>query len=152
MSSVTLVRRIAARPAIVFEALSTPEGLTFWWGPDEFPVISAMADPRVGGHYRVRFRTVDGLEHECAGQFLEIVRPQRIVMSWQWTYNGEPRERERVSRLELHLRAIDAGTELTLIHAALADELSARSHGRWEGSLRKLMRSFSAPTEEKRDG
>jgi uncharacterized protein YndB with AHSA1/START domain len=143
MTSVTLIRRIAARPAIVFEALATSEGITSWWGPDDVPVVSAMADPRVGGRFQVRFRTLDGLEHECAGQFLEMVRPERIVMSWQWT-SGEPRERESVSRLELHLRAIDTGTELTLIHAALRDEVSARNHERgWEGALDKLVRNFA---------
>jgi len=145
MTSVTLVRRIAARPAIVFEALATSEGISSWWGPDDIPVISAKADPRVGGRFRVRFRTTDGLEHECAGQFLEIVRPERIVMSWQWTSGGEPRERENVSRLELHLRAIDTGTELTLIHADLLDDPSARSHeGGWQGALDKLVRNFAA--------
>jgi uncharacterized protein YndB with AHSA1/START domain len=145
MTSVTLVRRIAARPAIVFEALSTSEGISSWWGPDDVPVVSAKADAHVGGHFRVRFRTNDGLEHECAGQFLEIVRPERIVMSWQWTSGGEPRERENVSRLELHLRAIDTGTELTLIHADLRDDSSARNHEHgWQGALDKLVRNFAA--------
>src|SRR5579863_1413108 len=98
MTSMTLVRRIAARPSIVFEALSTEEGMTSWWGPDDFPVVSATADVQVGGHFRVRFRSRDGLEHECTGQFLEIRKPERIVMSWQMTFGGHPREKERVSR------------------------------------------------------
>jgi uncharacterized protein YndB with AHSA1/START domain len=144
MTDIALIRRIAARPAIVFEALSTSEGMASWWGPDDLPVVSATADPRVGGRFQVRFRTQDGLEHECAGQFLEIVRPERIVMSWQWTSGGAPEERERVSRLELHLRAIETGTELTLVHAALRDEVSARSHdGGWNGALDKLVRRFA---------
>ena len=151
MTSVTLIRRIAARPAIVFEALATCEGMTSWWGPDDFPVLSAKADPREGGTFQVRFRTQDGLEPVVAGQFLEIVRPERIVMSWQWTSGGEPREQENVSRLEFHLRAIDAGTELTLIHAALHDELSARNHDRgWAKALDKLVRDFPLRTKEKR--
>ncbi|MEJ0020180.1 MAG: metalloregulator ArsR/SmtB family transcription factor [Acetobacteraceae bacterium] len=33
MTSLTLVRRIAARPSIVFEALTTPDGIACWWGP-----------------------------------------------------------------------------------------------------------------------
>ena len=117
MNSVTLVRRIAARPSIVFEALATEEGITSWWGPEDIPIVSATADVREGGRFRVRFRTLDGREHECAGQFLEISKPERIVMSWQIIFGGYPSERERVSRLELHLRPIDTGTELTLIHA-----------------------------------
>src|ERR1700683_1134782 len=64
MTSVTLIRRSAARRAIVFEALATSEGMASWWGPDDLPVVSAQADPRVGGRFQVRFHTQDGLEHE----------------------------------------------------------------------------------------
>ena len=147
-SAATLVRQIAARRSIVFDAFVTPEGLTSWWGPDEYPVISASADVRVGGHFRVRFRTEDGRIHECQGEFLEVVVPERIVMSWRWSMNGvssELAEEEgNVSRVELHLRAIDTGTELTLIHGALKSETSVASHNRgWAGALRKLPRIFT---------
>ena len=144
MTSMTLVRRIAARPSIVFEALSTQEGMTSWWGPDDFPVVQAAADVRVGGRFRVRFRKRDGTEHECTGEFLEISKPVRIIMSWQMTFGGHPKEKERVSRLELHLRPIDTGTELTLIHAKLCDEESAQGHEQgWNGALDKLVRKFT---------
>src|SRR5689334_12988867 len=81
MASLTLVRRIAARPIIVFEALITPEGISCWWGPDAGPVLVAETDPRVGGSFRVRFRTLDGSEHECFGEYSEIARPERLAMS-----------------------------------------------------------------------
>ena len=143
MTSLTLVRRIKASPATLFEAFSTVEGLTSRWGPDDLPVHFAEADVRVGGAFRVRFGTCDGLQHECAGEFLDIVRPERIVMSWRWTSGGEPLEREAVSRVELHLEAIELGTELTLIHAALANEELRRGHeGGWRGALDKLVRTF----------
>jgi uncharacterized protein YndB with AHSA1/START domain len=143
MSTMTLVRRIVARPSIVFDALSTAEGMTSWWGPADVPVIAAVADVRVGGTFRVRFRTDDGKEHECAGKFLDIVRPQHIVMSWYWAEGGEPQEAGAISRVELRLRPIDTGTELTLIHAALQNEISARSHEwGWTGALDKLERRF----------
>jgi uncharacterized protein YndB with AHSA1/START domain len=145
MSEAVLVRRIAARPAIVFDALVTAEGIASWWGPDDLPVLSATAQPRVNGSFRVRFRRFDGSEHECIGEFLEIVRPSRLVMSWRWIDGGEPDEREadNISRLEFRLRAMDTGTELTLIHSALRTEASARSHeGGWGGALEKLLRRF----------
>lgn len=155
MSEVRLVRRIAARPAIVFEALATTEGMRSWWGPDNGPVLSAASDFRVGGRFRLRFRigedrvdTVKGDEHECTGEFLEIDEPRRIVMSWQWIFGGRPEERERTSRLEFNLRPIDTGTELTLIHAELFDEASALSHeGGWAGALDKLLRRFPSSAE-----
>ncbi|MFI4920092.1 MAG: SRPBCC domain-containing protein [Gammaproteobacteria bacterium] len=146
MNQVTLVRRIGARPSIVFEALTTSEGISSWFGPDDGAVLSAALDVRVGGSYRIRFRRTDGTEHECTGQFLEIEAPRRIVMSWQWACGSPPEEEgdEHVSRLEYHLRPIDTGTELTLIHAGLRTEASARSHtSGWGGALDKLMRMFA---------
>lgn len=147
MTDMTIVRRIAARPSIVFEALTTEEGIASWWGPDDIPVISANVDASVGGHFRVHFRTSDGLEHISAGEFLEIIPAQRIVMSWRWTLGGVPEEHGAVSRLEFHLRPIDTGTELTLIHAALHDDASAQSHNAgWNGSLDKLERHLAKHT------
>jgi uncharacterized protein YndB with AHSA1/START domain len=141
MTEVRLVRRIAARPSIVFDALVTAEGMGSWWGPDDLPVISAEADSRVGGDFRIRFRTVDGLEHECAGEFLTIERPLHVVMSWRWTFGGVTDEYGKVSRLDVRLRAIETGTELTLVHSGLSTEESARSHeGGWSGGLEKLIR------------
>jgi uncharacterized protein YndB with AHSA1/START domain len=144
MTSLTLVRRIAARPAIVFDLLSTAEGLTSWWGPDDLPVSSAQADVRVGGDFRVEFQRNDGSRHVCAGKFLDIREPERIIMSWQWISGGVPDEQEAVSRVELYLRPIKIGTELTLIHAALRNEVSRLSHqGGWSGALDKLSRKFA---------
>ncbi len=148
MTQVSLVRRIAARPTIVFDALVTAEGIGSWWGPDDFPAISAEADAQVAGSFRVRFRSVDGLEHECAGEFLEIERPKRVVMSWRWISGGVVDERGIVSRLEIRLRSIETGTELTLVHSGLSNEDSARSHdGGWAGALEKLMNRFSASVD-----
>jgi uncharacterized protein YndB with AHSA1/START domain len=123
----------------VFDLLSTAEGLTAWWGPDDLPVLSAEADVRVGGSFRVRFRSIDGAEHECAGEFLEIDPPVRIAMSWRWTSGGPPEESGQVSRLELRVRPTGTGCELTLVHADLQGAVSQASHsGGWSGALDKL--------------
>jgi uncharacterized protein YndB with AHSA1/START domain len=142
MTSLTLVRRIAARPSIVFDALTTPEGIAGWWGPDGGPVLVTETDPRVGGRFRVRFRMLDGSEHESSGEYLEIVNPERLSMSWRWTGGAEdPGE----SLLEIRLRAIAEGTELTLTHSRLQDEESRRGHeAGWAGALDKLQRQFPA--------
>jgi len=121
MTSLTLVRRIRARPSIVFDALTTPEGIACWWGPDDGPVLLAETDPRVGGRFRVR--------------------PERLAMSWWWANGEDPGE----SRVEIDLRAIPDGTELTFTHSRLHDEESRRGHERgWNGSLDKLERHFLA--------
>lgn len=141
MTSLTLVRLIRARPAIVFDAVTTAEGIRHWWGPDAGPVLVSESDPRIGGRYRVRFRKLDGTEHESSGEFLEIVPPERIVMSWRWRGGQEdPGE----SRIEIRLRAVPGGTELTFTHALLHDEETRRSHeAGWTGSLDKLEAYFA---------
>jgi uncharacterized protein YndB with AHSA1/START domain len=140
MTSVTLVRRIAARPAIVFAALTTAEGIAGWWGPDDGPVLLAEFEPRVGGRFRVRFRKLDGFEHESSGEIVELVADTRLAMTWRWLSGMEdPGE----SLLSFDLRAIADGTELTLTHARLDSEETRASHTEgWSGALDKLERMF----------
>jgi uncharacterized protein YndB with AHSA1/START domain len=135
VTSVTLVRRIAARPTIVFDTISTPQGITAWWGPDAGPVLHAEMDLRVGGGFRVRFRTLDGIEHECSGRVIEVTPPERLRLTWHWR-DGEA---EGESRVEFELRSIAGGTELTLTHELLPSEEAAQSHTQgWSGALAKL--------------
>jgi uncharacterized protein YndB with AHSA1/START domain len=141
MTSLTLVRRIKARPQVVFDAVTTAEGIAHWWGPDAGPVLVAEADPRVGGRYRVRFRMLDSTEHESSGEFLEMSPPERVVMSWRWKGGLEdPGE----SRVEITLKAIPEGTELTFVHSQLHDEDTRRGHQEgWDGALDKLEAKFA---------
>ena len=148
MTSLTLIRRIKAQPAVVFAALTAPEGISHWWGPDAGPVLVAESDARVGGRFRVRFRMLNGSEHEASGEYVEVVDSKRVVMTWQWTFGGEPDERNEVSRVEIDLRAIDIGTELTFTHARLQTEASCASHTQgWSGALDKLERYMAVGSD-----
>jgi uncharacterized protein YndB with AHSA1/START domain len=142
MMSLTVVRRIKARPSIVFRALTTAEGMAQWWGPDNGPVLIAEADPRKGGSFRVRFRPLeDATEYETNGEFLEVVPPERVVMSWRWR-DGlvDPGE----SRVEIVLRPVPEGTEITVTHSLLHDEESRSRHeAGWMGALDKLAARFA---------
>ncbi len=139
MTRLMLVRKIAARPSIVFDALTTPEAIVRWWGPDEGPVLLAETDVRIGGRFRVRFRTLDGIEHESSGEYREVARPDRLAMSWRWENGEDPGE----SLVEIDLRGIPEGTELTFTHSRLHDEDTRRSHEEgWNGALDKLERHF----------
>jgi uncharacterized protein YndB with AHSA1/START domain len=143
MTSLTLVRRIKARPQIVFTACTTAEGIAHWWGPDAGPVLVAESDPRIGGRYRVRFkRLLDSTEYESTGEFLEFVPPERLVMSWRWT-GGMPDPGE--SRVEMTFRPIPEGTELTFVHSQLQDEEQRLSHQEgWIGALDKLEARYAS--------
>lgn len=136
MTSLTIVRRIAARPAVVFDALTTPAAIREWWGPDAGPVLLAETDLRVGGRYRVRFRMLDGSEHESTGEYLELDPPHRLAMSWRWVIGGGD---DGVSRVEISLRPVGDGTELTFTHARLSSDASRDGHREgWTGALDKL--------------
>ncbi len=144
MTSLTLVRRIRARPETVFAAMTQPDGIAHWWGPDGGPVLLAETDVRVGGAFRVRFAMLDGSEHESFGTYLEVVPPRRIAMSWQWT-----RDENIESRVEIDLREVDEGTELTFTHAQLPNDEERASHeAGWNGALDKLQRMFQPDAAE----
>ena len=91
----------------------------------------------------MRFRMLDGSEHESSGQYIEVDKPARLVMTWRWTHGGDPEETGEESRVEIDLRPIDTGTELTFTHARLQTETSRDSHQwGWNGALGKLERHF----------
>ena len=101
-------------------------------------------DVHVGGVFRVRFRTLDGQEHEACGEYLQVVRPDRLVMTWRYALGGEPEELGHTSRIEIDLKPVAGGTELTFTHADLRNEASRISHERgWTGSLAKLVRRLA---------
>jgi uncharacterized protein YndB with AHSA1/START domain len=92
---------------------------------------------------------LDGSEHESSGQYIEVDKPARLVMSWRWTHGGEPDEAGpgeagEESRVEIDLRPIDTGTELTFTHSRLQTEASRASHEQgWNGALDKLVLHFT---------
>ncbi len=141
MTSLTLVRRIAARPETVFEAMTSPEGIMQWWGPDAGPVLLAESDPRVGGRFRVRFRMLDGSEHESSGEYVEVEPPLRAAMTWRWTAGGDDGGK---SCVVFELRPVDGGTELTFTHSQLGSDAARDSHERgWSGAIDKLDAMFA---------
>jgi uncharacterized protein YndB with AHSA1/START domain len=144
MTSLTLKRRIAARPSLVFDAFTAPDAIACWWGPDAGPVLLAETDVRVGGRFKIRFRTLDGGEHECSGEYLEVMRPERLAMSWRWAGDEDAVE----SRVEIDIREVAEGAELTFTHSRLRDEESRRGHEQgWNGALDKLERHCLDPAK-----
>lgn len=139
------VRRIRATVEDVFNAFVDPKEIVHWWGPDEGPTLSAETDLRVGGRFRVVFRTLDGERHENQGEYLEIDRPRRLVMAWWWATSPDLRTRVTVS-----IDPIDDGAQLTVVHEGFVDVSTRDLHEvGWAGTLDKLTaRLERAPDEE----
>lgn len=132
--SVTIVRRIAAAPARVYAALTQPEQMIKWWGPDAGPTLSAEADVRPGGRFSVVFRLLNGEEHNPTGVYKEVIPDKKLVFTWEW-----PEMPERESLVTFILEPIEGGTELTLVHEYLPDAEARESHeAGWRGFVDKL--------------
>ena len=133
-SSLTLVRRIKAPPARVYDAWTRPDQMARWWGPDAGPVLIAEADVRQGGRFRVVFEMLDGERRDCSGVYREVEPDQRPVFTWQWAEAPDRR-----SLVTVEMSAVPEGTELVLTHADLQGEAARESHlAGWRGSMDKL--------------
>lgn len=139
--SLTLTRRLRAAPAKVFAAWTDPEKIVRWFGPEQTIAdsVSADMDVRVGGYFRISFRTDDGEYHEVGGRYIEVVPDRRLVFSWAW--HSTP---ERRSQVTVVLRDEGDVTLLTLTHDKFFDEAARDGHRRgWTGTLDKLERMFA---------
>jgi uncharacterized protein YndB with AHSA1/START domain len=132
--SLTLVRNIKAPPAKVFQAITQPDLMLQWWGPDAGPTLSAEADVRPGGRFNIVFQMLNGSRHSPSGVYREVIDNQKLVFTWEWP--GMP---ERDSLVTFLLKPTADGTELTLIHEQLPDESARNSHQwGWQGLLEQL--------------
>ncbi len=134
LPSVTIVRRIKASPSKVWAAITQPDQMLKWWGPDAGPTLSVVADVRPGGQFSVVFRLLDGQEHNPTGIYQEVVPEKKLVFTWDLPAMQEPK-----SLVTFRLEPFDGGTELTLTHEHLPDEEMRASHEHgWIGLLNKL--------------
>jgi uncharacterized protein YndB with AHSA1/START domain len=58
--SLTISRRLKAPPAKVFGAWTDASQIMQWFGPENAEMLEVDTDARIGGPYRMRFRTPDG--------------------------------------------------------------------------------------------
>ncbi|MCX5578389.1 SRPBCC family protein [Kaistia terrae] len=136
--NLTLKLLIKASPARLFKAWTDPSKIVHWWGPHETQEgsVEAETDLRVGGAYRIRFKTSDGQQHEASGAYQEIVPDQKLAFSW--TLLATP---DQLSTVTVTLRGEVGGTMLTLTQAPLADEATlASQRASWTGAIEKLER------------
>jgi uncharacterized protein YndB with AHSA1/START domain len=134
LPSVTIVRKIKASPAKVYAAITQPQQMMKWWGPDAGPTLRADVDVRPGGRFSVVFRTLDGQEHNPTGIYQEVIPEKKLAFTWDLPGIQEPK-----SLVTFLLKPIDSGTELTLTHEHLPDEETRKSHEQgWTGLLDKL--------------
>jgi uncharacterized protein YndB with AHSA1/START domain len=119
--------KIAAPAAVVWELLTTADGLVRWVGPE------ASAEPVPGG--ALRWVHPDG--STVVGRFVELVPHRRVVFTYGWEDGrmGVPPESTTV---EIELSEEDGETTLRLVHRGLPPEaVEPHEHG-WQYFLSRL--------------
>jgi uncharacterized protein YndB with AHSA1/START domain len=79
-----ITRVFAAPRTLVFDCWSHPTHLAHWSGPSGFTTPHHAMDFRIGGSYRACLRSPDGVDHWVRGTYIEILRPQRLVLTHTW--------------------------------------------------------------------
>ncbi|HEX6330315.1 MAG TPA: SRPBCC family protein [Actinomycetota bacterium] len=85
-TEIVMTRIFDAPRDLVFEAHTSCEHLSRWWGPRRYEVVSCDVDFRPGGTWRIVHRGPDRDEIAFFGDYLEIERPERIT--WTFAFEG----------------------------------------------------------------
>jgi uncharacterized protein YndB with AHSA1/START domain len=64
----------------VFAALTEPDQLAMWWGPEGFVNTFHTFDLRPGGAWRFTMTGPDGATYDMDKQFVEVEPPHRLVI------------------------------------------------------------------------
>jgi uncharacterized protein YndB with AHSA1/START domain len=124
-----LVREIVidATPETVWPFLTDAERHIEWDGTE------AELDPRPGGVYRV----LVGGKHQAAGEFVEVVPLEKLVISFGWDQPGHPIPPGSTT-VEITLHPEGEKTRLRLVHRGLPDDAVADHEGGWTHYLERL--------------
>src|ERR1700759_3594371 len=84
--SLTLTRRLRARPEKVYAAWSDPVALVQWFAQGQAKPGSLRADldVRAGGRYRINWSDAKGESFEVGGVYRDVVPNQRLQFTWAW--------------------------------------------------------------------
>jgi uncharacterized protein YndB with AHSA1/START domain len=136
---IVMTRVFDAPRDLVFEAHTSCEHMSRWWGPRKYEVVSCEIDFRPGGKWRIVHRDPDDEEYAFHGEYREIVRPDRIV--WTFEFEGMP---GHVSVETLTLEDHDGKTTFT--GTSVFDSVADR-----DGMLESGMESGAAETMDRLD-
>lgn len=109
-----LTRHFDATPERVFDAWVTKDWCE-WMGPAGSRCALVSMDLRTGGSFHLRMTLPDGRVQDVTGNYREMIRPERLVMTWtgDCTRFG--------TSLSLNFRRDGKGTLMTLRQEGLTD-------------------------------
>lgn len=87
-TEVRIERTFDAPRELVWRAHTEPDLIVRWLGPRRLKMRIEAMDVRPGGKWRYVHVDTDGTEYGFHGEFLEVVRPERLVQTW--VFEGYP--------------------------------------------------------------
>ena len=141
LPSLTLSRRLRARPEKVYAAWADPVNLVQWFAQSQAKPGSLRADldVRVGGRYSISFTDAKGEYFEVGGVYREVVPNEKLTFTWAW--HSTP---ERESLVIVQIKPDPVGTLLTFHHAQFADETARDNHKRGWSEFFDVLEKFVA--------
>jgi uncharacterized protein YndB with AHSA1/START domain/pimeloyl-ACP methyl ester carboxylesterase len=106
-----------------FVVWTDPKHVARWWGPHGMACPECVMDLRPGGRYAITMCTADGAAYPTRGEVLEVVAPERLVMSSD--VSGHPPEWRRL--LETHIGETDYPRALRNIITATFEDQGDRT-------------------------
>ena len=150
-----VVRRTFTAPRnVVWAAMTDPQWIQEWWGPEGFSTTVDEMDLCIGGRWRYVMRGPDGAEYPVEGIFVEIVEPERLVTSDEFGEdyeNPSPAELPQGVVVAVYLEDLGAETNMTLrmVHRSSEDRANHEQmgvEGGWHSSFNRLDRYLAGLT------
>jgi len=144
--SLEMTRVIRAPKERVFDAWTRPETIRQWFGPEGYTTLPVKSDPKPGGAYEI---TMEGAalspdeqirRSTVTGTYTKVNPYDLLQFTWAATWAPD-----ETSLVTIHLRDVDGGTELRLVHERFASENSCKGHtAGWTGAMVKLTKLLEA--------
>lgn len=137
---IVITRTFDAPRELVWEAMTNPEHVVNWWGPNGFSTTIEKMDLRVGGVWKHVMHGPDGTDYPNKSVFTEIVKPERIKYSHGGSKKGGPAAQFEATWT---FETVGKQTRVTLhqLYPTAADrDMIVKTYGAIEGGKQTLAR------------
>lgn len=125
-TTVRIVRRFHVAPERVFDAWLIPQTARLWlFATAMRPMAAVRMDAREGGRFRF-MENGGGAETGYAGEYIELVRPRRLVFTLRLS---------DITRVTADFVPLRTGCELVVTHDRLPPRFAEAMKARWTGML-----------------
>lgn len=137
---IRITRMFSAPRELVYKAWTDPTMLVHWFGCAAFNTISATADARDSGAWRVVMRSPEGEDFPAYGTYTELSPVERIVITHHWEKQvAGVNPPHHTTQVTVELFDDQGGTRLEFRQTGLASIASRDSHiGGWGDSMDAL--------------